>query len=156
MDSFWQANLELCDIEPELNLYNFNWPICTYQTQLPPAKFIFDDAERCGCATDSLISSGCVISGARVKRSVISSATRIESFSRVERSVVLPMVTIGRNCRIIDTILDKGCVVPDGTVIGEDRDEDGKHYHVTPSGIRLVTPAMLGQDRDSTEERLVD
>lgn len=143
--SYWQANMELCAIEPELNLYNRDWPIWTYQPQYPPAKFIFDDEGRRGEAIDSLISAGCIISGARLKRSVVFFAVKIESYSLVKDSVVLPKVNIGKHCRITRAIIDKGCVIPDGTVIGEDRAEDAKRFHVTPEGIVLVTPAMLGQ-----------
>jgi glucose-1-phosphate adenylyltransferase len=146
VDSYWSANIELCDVEPELNLYDRYWPIWTYQTQHPPAKFVFDDDERRGVAIDSLISAGCIVSGAQVRRSVIFFATSVGSYSTVQNSVVLPKVTIGDNCRIINTIIDKGCDIPDGTVIGENLEEDAKKFHITPTGIRLVTPAMLGQN----------
>lgn len=145
IESYWKANMEICEIEPELNLYDRNWPIWTYQTQHPPAKFIFDDEERRGEAIDSLISGGCILSGARVKRSVISFATRIESHSLVKDSVILPKVNIGKNCRINRAIIDKGTVIPDDTIIGEDIEEDRKRFHVSPNGIVLVTPQMLGQ-----------
>lgn len=150
--SYWQANMELCAIDPELNLYNRDWPIWTYQPQYPPAKFIFDDEGRRGEAIDSLISAGCIISGARLKRSVVFFATKIESYSLVKDSVVLPKVNIGKHCRITRAIIDKGCVIPDGTVIGEDRAEDAKRFHVTPEGIVLVTPAMLGQTLYTREQ----
>lgn len=145
VDSYWKANMELCAIEPELNLYSRDWPVWTYQTQHPPAKFIFDDEGRRGEAIDSLVSGGCIISGARVKRSVIFFASRIESYSFVKDSVILPKVTIGRNCRIFNAVIDKGTYIPDGTIIGEDREEDAKRYHITEEGIVLVTPQMLGQ-----------
>ena len=138
--------MELCEIEPELNLYDRDWPIWTYQTQHPPAKFVFDDEGRRGEAIDSLVSGGCIISGARVKRSVISFATTIDSYSHVKDSVILPKVQIGKNCRITKTIIDKACVIPDGTIIGEDLEEDRKRFHVSPEGIVLVTPKMLGQN----------
>ena len=146
VDSYWQANMELCAIDPELNLYNRDWPIWTYQPQYPPAKFIFDDEGRRGEAIDSLISAGCIISGARLKRSVVFFAVTVESYSLIKDSVLLPKVNIGRNCRITRAIIDKGCVIPDGTVIGEDSVEDAKRFHVTEGGIVLVTPAMLGQN----------
>ena len=146
VDSYWSANIELCDVEPELNLYDRYWPIWTYQTQHPPAKFVFDDDTRRGVAIDSLISGGCIISGAQVRRSVIFFATTVGSYSLVQNSAVLPKVTIGDHCRIINTIIDKGCAIPDGTVIGENLEEDAKKFHITPTGIRLVTPAMLGQN----------
>ncbi len=145
LDSYWKTNMEICEIEPELNLYNRDWPIWTYQTQNPPAKFIFDDEDRRGVAIDSLISAGCIISGARIKRSVISFATTIESHSLVKDSVVLPKVLIGKNCRLTRVIIDKGTVIPDNTIIGEDLEEDAKRFHVTPEGIVLVTPLMLDQ-----------
>jgi glucose-1-phosphate adenylyltransferase len=145
IDSYWKANMELCEVEPELNLYSRDWPIWTYQTQHPPAKFIFDDDEARGQAIDSLVSGGCIISGARVKRSIIFFATEIERGSIVKDSVILPKVNIGENCRITRAVIDKACVIPAGMVIGEDLDEDSKRFHVTESGIVLVTPEMLGQ-----------
>ncbi|CAA6827640.1 MAG: Glucose-1-phosphate adenylyltransferase (EC [uncultured Thiotrichaceae bacterium] len=151
LDSYWKVNMELCDIEPELNLYNRDWPIWTYQTQHPPAKFIFDDDGRRGSAIDSLISGGCIISGSKVKRSVISFATTIESHSVVKDSVILPKVNIGKNCRITKAIIDKGCVIPDGTIIGEDIEKDKKCFHVSPEGTVLVTPRMLDQHLYSTD-----
>jgi glucose-1-phosphate adenylyltransferase len=146
LQSYWQTNMELCSVEPELNLYNRDWPIWTYQPQYPPAKFIFDDEGRRGEAIDSLIAGGCILSGARVKRSVLFFATTVESFSLVKDSVILPKVSIGSRCRITRAIIDKGCVIEDGTVIGEDPVEDAKRFHVTREGIVLVTPAMLGQN----------
>ncbi len=146
VDSYWQANMDLCSINPELNLYDQEWPVWTYQTQNPPAKFIFDDQGRRGEAIDSLISAGCIISGARIKRSVVFFATRIEEHSLVKDSVVLPKVTIGKNCRIQNTIIDKACIIPDNTEIGYDDEKDGKHFHITEGGIRLVTPLMMGQN----------
>jgi glucose-1-phosphate adenylyltransferase len=144
--SYWQTNMELCSVEPELNLYNRDWPIWTYQPQYPPAKFIFDDEGRRGMAIDSLIAGGCILSGAMVKRSVLFFATTAENGSVIEDSVVLPKVSIGSHCRIKRAIIDKGCVIHDGTVIGEDLVEDAKRFYVSPEGIVLVTPAMLGQN----------
>jgi glucose-1-phosphate adenylyltransferase len=145
VDSYWKANIELCEVEPELNLYSREWPVWTYQTQHPPAKFVFDDDEARGQAIDSLVSGGCIISGARVKRSVIFFGTEIERGSAVKDSVVLPKVSIGKNCRITRAIIDKACAIPDGMVIGEDLEEDRERFHVTENGIVLVTPEMLGQ-----------
>lgn len=146
VDSYWQATIELCGIDPELNLYDRDWPIWTYQTQHPPAKFTFDDEDCRGEAIDSLISAGCIIAGARIKRSVIFFATHVEKQSLIKDSVILPKVTIGKNCKITRAIIDKGAYIADGTVIGEDLKEDAKKYHVTPGGIVLVTPEMLGQN----------
>lgn len=152
LDSYWKANMELCEVEPELNLYSRDWPIWTYQTQHPPAKFVFDDKDFRGQAIDSLVSGGCIISGARVKRSVIFFATEIERGSVIKDSVILPKVSIGKNCRITRTIVDKACRIDDDMVIGEDIELDRKRFHVTESGIVLVTPEMLGQHLYVVEE----
>jgi glucose-1-phosphate adenylyltransferase len=146
LDAYWQANMELCSIKPELNLYDKNWPIWTYQAQLPPAKFVFDEEGKRGTAINSLISDGCIISGALIKNSVIFYATRIETRSMVTDSVVLPGVNIGNNCRINRAIIDKGARIPDNTVIGENPAEDAVRFHISDEGIVLVTPEMMGQD----------
>lgn len=147
LDSFFDANMELVDVVPELNLYDRHWPILTYQEQLPPAKFVFDDDDgRRGMAVDSMVSGGCVISGASLRRSLLFSNVRVEARSRVERTVVLPDVTIGENCRIEHAIIDRGCEIPPGTVIGADADADrARGLRVSDSGVVLVTPEMLGQ-----------
>jgi len=143
--SYWKANIELCDIEPELNLYERDWPIWTYQSQSPPAKFAFDDEGRRGQAIDSLVAGGCIISGAKVKRSVIFFNTRIETGSFVGKSVILPKVRIGKNCLIKNCVIDKGTVIPDGMEIGVNPDEDRERFIVTDEGIVLVTPGMMNQ-----------
>ncbi|MEA3465872.1 MAG: glucose-1-phosphate adenylyltransferase [Thermodesulfobacteriota bacterium] len=145
VESYWKANMDLCSITPELNLYNSDWPIWTYQAQLPPAKFAFDDTGRRGEAIDSLISAGCILSGARVKRSVVFSGCFLHSYAQVKDSVILPEVDIGRNCRISNAVIDKACVIARNTVIGEDLVEDKKRFYVDDNGIVLVTPDMLGQ-----------
>lgn len=144
VDSFWKANLELIGITPELNLYDKDWPIWTYQAQFPPAKFIFDDEDRRGMAVDSMVSGGCIISGSVVKHSLLFSNVKIHSYSQIEDAVILPDVEVGRDCRLKKVVLDKGCKIPDGTVIGEDPEEDAKRFHVSPEGVVLVTPDMLG------------
>lgn len=143
--SYWRANIELCDIEPELNLYDRDWPVWTYQPQSPPAKFTFDDEGRRGMAIDSLVAGGCIIAGAKVKHSVIFFNTRVENYSYVRDSVVLPRVSIGRNCTIRRAVIDKGVVVPDGMEIGVDLERDRERFHVTEEGVVLVTPGMLDQ-----------
>jgi len=145
IDSFWQANMELIGITPELNLYDDVWPIWTAQEQLPPAKFIFDDDDRRGMAVDSMVSGGCVISGAEVRRSLLFSNVRVNSYTKVENSVILPDVDIGRNCVIKNAVIDKGCQIPRGTVIGVDKAQDADRFFVSQQGIVLVTPDMLGQ-----------
>lgn len=146
VDAFWEANLELIGVVPELNLYDEEWPIWTYQEQLPPAKFIFNETERCGMAVDSLISGGCIISGANVQNSLLFSNVRVNEYSKIDSSVILPDVTIGKDCDISHTIIDRGCEIPDGMTIGKDSEEDNKRFHVSPKGVVLVTPEMLGQE----------
>jgi glucose-1-phosphate adenylyltransferase len=145
IDAFWTANVELIGVTPPLNLYDRSWPIWTYQEQLPPAKFVFDDEERRGMAVDSMVSGGCVISGARVQDSLLFSNVRVNSYSEVDHTVVLPDVNIGRNCRINRAVIDRGCDIPEGTVIGEDPEADAERFYVSEQGIVLVTPEMLGQ-----------
>lgn len=145
VDSFWAANMELIGLNPELNLYDDEWPIWTYQAQTPPAKFIFDDEDRRGMAVDSMIAGGCIISGAEIRHSLLFSNVRVNSYSHVADSVVLPDVNIGRHCRITRAVIDKGCDVPPNTIIGENLEEDRRRYFVSPSGVVLVTPDMLGQ-----------
>ena len=145
MDAYWAANLELIGVTPELNLYEEKWPVWTYQVQAPPAKFVFDDDDRRGMAVDSMVSGGCIISGATVRHSLLFTNVRVESYSSVEETVVLPEVTISENCRIRRTVIDKGCYVPPETVIGFDPEEDAKRFYISPGGITLVVPEMLGQ-----------
>jgi len=146
VDAFWAANLELIGVTPELNLYDEEWPIWTNQEQLPPAKFIFDSDERRGMAVDSMVSGGCIISGAHVRHSLLFSDVTVDSYTRIDSSVILPEVSIGKNCRIYHAIIDKNCTIPDGMVIGKDLEEDKKRFYVSPNGVVLVTPDMLGQD----------
>jgi len=146
VDSFWRANLELIGVTPELNLYDNKWPIWTYQEQLPPAKFVFDDDDRRGMAVDSMVSGGCIISGALVRHSLLFSNVHVHSFSKVEDSVLLPDVTVGENCSIKRTIIDRGCIIPDGMEIGKDITKDRDRFYVSPNGVILVTPDMLGQE----------
>jgi len=146
IDAFWSANLELIGITPELNLYDDDWPIWTYQAQQPPAKFVFDDDGRRGIAVDSMVSGGCLISGSTVRHSVLFSNVKVHSYAVVENCVVLPNVNIGRNCRLNKVVIDKGCDLPPNTVIGEDPVEDAKKYEISPDGVVLVTPEMLGQN----------
>ena len=145
VDAYWAANMELIGVSPDLNMYDKSWPIWTYQEQLPPAKFVFDDEDRRGMAVDSMVSGGCIISGAKVQHSLLFSNVCVNSYSSVSDSVVLPNAIIGRHCRIHRAVIDKGCSIPDGTIIGEDPVADAERFHVTDSGIVLVCPEMLGQ-----------
>ncbi|MEW5944163.1 MAG: glucose-1-phosphate adenylyltransferase [Pseudomonadota bacterium] len=145
VDAYWEANMEMTKVTPYLNLYDEEWPIWTYQEQLPPAKFVFDDEERRGFAVDSLVSGGCIISGATVRRSLLFSNVRVDSYSNLEDSVILPDVDIGPNVTLKRVVVDKGCKIPAGMVVGVDPVEDAKRFYVTEKGITLITPEMLGQ-----------
>ena len=146
LDAFWEANMELVSVSPVLNLYDQNWPILTHQAQLPPAKFVFDEAGRRGLATDSMVSGGCLISGATVKGSLLFSNVRVHSYAKITASVILPDVEIGRNARISKAIIDRGCTIEKGMVIGEDHEHDRQRgFRVTEKGVVLVTPDMLKQ-----------
>ncbi len=147
IDAYWAANMELIGVKPDLNLYDNTWPIWTYQAQTPPAKFVFDDDDRRGMAIDSMVSGGCVISGAVVRHSLLFSQVRVNSYSTVKDSVIMPDVNIGRHCRITKAIIEKACQIPEGTVIGENREEDEKRFYVSAGGVVLVTSDMLGQRR---------
>jgi len=145
IDAFWEANMELTKVTPELNMYDQDWPIWTWQEQLPPAKFVFDWDDRRGMAVDSMVAGGCIISGATVRRSMLFSRVQIHSHATVEDSVILPDVDIGRNAVVRRAVLDKRCSIPEGMEIGVDLEEDRKRFHVSENGVVLVTPEMLGQ-----------
>lgn len=146
LDAFWQANMELISAEPQFNLYDPNWNFWTYQEQLPPAKFVFDYDDRRGMAVDSMVSGGCIISGAVVRHSLLFSNVRVRSYSTVEDSVILPGVDIGRRCHLKNVVVDRGCWIPDGMVIGHDREQDiASGFRVSGTGKVLVTRGMLGQ-----------
>jgi glucose-1-phosphate adenylyltransferase len=146
LDAYYSANMELVAISPQLNLYDTEWPINTHQSQSPPAKFIFDGEDRRGMAIQSMVSGGCVVSGAMARGSLLFSRVRLNDHSAVLDSVLLPDVVIGKNCRINRAIIDRGSIIADGTTIGEDHDADrARGFRVTKSGLTLVTPDMLGQ-----------
>ncbi len=146
LDAFWEANMELAAVTPQLNLYDKVWPIFTYQLQLPPAKFVFDDVDRRGAAIQSMVSGGCVISGATVRRSVMFTNCYVNPYSSVTDSVVLPDVIIGERCNVNNAIIDRGSIIPAGTEIGVDQKADTERgFRVTKGGRTLVTAEMLGQ-----------
>lgn len=145
IDAYWDANMDLIQIEPVFNLYDKRWPIRTYHEQFPPAKTVFSElfpGGRCGMALNSLISNGCIISGAHVERSVISPNVRIETHSEVYDSIIMEGVRIGKNVKIRNTIIDKFVAVPDGKRIGYDPEEDARQFTVTEKGI-VVVPKKL-------------
>lgn len=146
VDAYWEANLELTKVDPDLNLYDQQWPIWTYQEQLPPAKFVFDEENgRRGTAIDSVVSGGCIVSGGSVKRSLLFNNVFVHSYANVEDSVILPDVDIGRHAVLKRVIIDKGCRIPEGMQIGVNPEEDARRFYVSEKGITLVTPDMLGQ-----------
>jgi glucose-1-phosphate adenylyltransferase len=145
IDAYWEANMDLTKVTPELDLYDQDWPIWTYQEQQPPAKFVFDSDGRRGKAIDSLVSGGDIISGAAVYRSLLFSNVHVHSYSTVEDSVILPKVDIGQGARIRRAVIDKNCKIPPGMKIGYDPVEDRKRFYVSEGGITLVTPDMLNQ-----------
>ncbi|CAN5598794.1 glucose-1-phosphate adenylyltransferase [soil metagenome] len=140
IDAYFDANLDLCHVNPEFNLYDPEWPLRTYQVQAPPAKFVFaDEGRRCGQALDSIISAGCIISGSRITGSVLCPNVRVHSFCDVDQSILMPGVRVGRHARIRRAIVDRDVFVPRGARIGYNLEEDRKRHTVTESGIVVVT-----------------
>jgi glucose-1-phosphate adenylyltransferase len=146
LDAYWEANIDLTRITPQLNLYDKRWPIRTFQEQLPAAKFVFDDDQTRGHAMDSLVSNGSIVSGATVRRSLLSTNVVVEKYSLIEDSVVLPDVEIGQHVTLRHVIVDKFCRIPDGFTAGVDPEEDRRRFEVTERGTILITPEMLGQN----------
>lgn len=145
VDAYWEANIELTKVTPALNLYDSDWPIWTYQEQTPPAKFVFDDPGRRGIALDSMVSGGTIISGASVERSLLFTNVFVHSYSSIQDSVILPDVSVGRHSRLQRVVVDKGCELPEGLIVGEDPEEDARRFYRTDGGVTLITPDMLGQ-----------
>ena len=146
IDAYWDANIDLTATDPMLNLYDKHWPIMTYQDQLPPAKFVHNQEDRRGMAIESMVSGGCIVSG-QVFRSVLFSSVRVHSYSTVNWSVLLPGVEVGRCVRLSRVVVDRGVVIPDGTVIGEDAELDAQRFHRSANGITLVTACMIANIR---------
>lgn len=148
IDAYWEANLEMTKVIPELNLYDADWPIWTYQEQLPPAKFVFNNDQRRGMATDSLISGGCIISGSSITQSVIFSNVHVHSYSMIQDSVIMPNVEIARHVKLNRVVVDTDARIPEGVEIGFDVELDRKRFYVSEKGITLVTAEMLGQSKN--------
>jgi len=143
VDAFWAANLDLAAHMPELNLYDRQWPIWTYQEQLPPAKFVPDERGHQGETANVLVSGGCIVQGSSIREAVLFSNVRVRSSCTITQAVILPKCTIGRGCRLHRVVIDRGCEIPDGMVIGEDAQLDGERFHRTGNGVVLVTKEML-------------
>ena len=143
IDAYWAANIDLTEVQPTLDMYDTTWPIWTYQEQLAPAKFVFNKDGRRGMAVDSLVSGGCIISGSHVERSLLFSRCRVNSYSELKESVLLPGVVVGRHSRLSRVVIDRGVNIPEGTVIGEDPLEDARRFERSETGITLVTQEMI-------------
>jgi glucose-1-phosphate adenylyltransferase len=143
IDAYWEANIDLTDVIPALDLYDKNWPIWTYSEVTPPAKFVHDEEDRRGQAVASLVSGGCIVSGASLRRSLLFTGVRINSYCAIEEAVVLPRVQIGRNARLRKVVIDSGIAIPEGLVVGEDPELDAKRFRRTESGICLITQPMI-------------
>jgi glucose-1-phosphate adenylyltransferase len=145
VDSYWEANIELTDFVPALDLYDSNWPIWTYGEITPPAKFIHDEDGRRGMAVTSLVSGACVISGAAVRRSLIFTGVRVNSYATLDGAVALPYATIGRHVRLRNVVIDRGVQIPEGLTVGEDAALDASRFRRTDKGICLITQSMIDQ-----------
>ncbi len=143
IDAYWQANIDLTHVTPELDIYDSTWPIWTFAEIKPPAKFVHDDEMRRGSATSSLISGDCIISGATLNRSLLFTGVRVNSFSRIENGVILPNVKIGRHAQLSNVVIDSRVVIPEGLVVGEDPVEDARRFRRSENGICLITQAMI-------------
>lgn len=143
VDAFWSANIDLTDFTPELNLWDKDWPIWTYAEGVPPAKFIHDEKDRRGMAISSMVSGGCVISGTEVRNSLLFTNVHTNSYAVLDNAVVLPDVVVNRSARLRNVVIDRGVVIPQGLVVGEDPVEDAKHFRVTERGVTLITQDML-------------
>lgn len=143
VDAFWQANVDLTDFTPSLDLYDTDWPIWTYAEIVPPAKFIHDEESRRGAATSSLVSGGCIISGAGIDKSLLFTGVHAHSYSQMEHVVALPYVTINRKARLKQVVIDRGVTIPPGLVVGEDPKEDARRFRRTEKGTCLITQKMI-------------
>ena len=142
IDAYWEANIDLTATVPELNLYDRSWPIWTYLEQLPPAKFVHNEPNRRGEAIESSVSAGCILSGS-VHNSLLFSNCRVHSYTQIQGAVLLPEVQVGRNARLTKVVVDRGCRIPDGLVVGEDPDDDARRFYRSEGGVTLITPRML-------------
>ncbi len=143
VDAYWAANIDLTDVVPELDLYDREWPIWTYSELTPPAKFVHDEDGRRGQAISSLVSGGCIISGASLRRSLLFTGVHVNSYAQVENAVIMPYVTIGRHARLKNVVIDRGVTIPEGLVVGDDPELDAKRFRTTAQGVSLITQPMI-------------
>jgi glucose-1-phosphate adenylyltransferase len=143
IDAFWQANIDLTDFSPDLNLWDRNWPIWTYSESVPPAKFIHNEKGRRGIAVSSMVSGGCVISGTEIRNSLLFTYVHTNSYASLDHVVALPYVTVHRSARLTNAVIDRGVIIPEGLVVGEDPREDAKWFRVSEGGVTLITQDML-------------
>jgi glucose-1-phosphate adenylyltransferase len=143
INAYWEANIDLTDVVPELDLFDRDWPIWTYGEITPPAKFVHDEDGRRGQAISSLVSGGCIVSGASLRRSLLFTGVRVNSYSTVENAVILPYVDVGRSARLKNVVIDRGVQIPEGLVVGEDPALDTKRFRRTDRGICLITQPMI-------------
>ena len=143
VDAYWSSNIDLTDVVPELDLYDRSWPIWTYAEITPPAKFVHDEDGRRGEAVTSLVSGGCIISGAALRRSLLFTGVHLHSHAKVENAVILPYVNVGQHARLRNVVIDRGVRIPDGLVVGEDPDLDSRRFRTTPQDICLITQPMI-------------
>lgn len=145
IDAYWEANIDLTDVVPHLDLFDRNWPIWTYAEITPPSKFVHDQEGRRGEAISSLVSGGCIVSGATLRRSLLFTGVRVHSYAAVENAVILPYVNIGAAARLKNVVVDRGVQIPEGLVVGEDPDLDAKRFRLTDRGISLITRPMIAK-----------
>ena len=144
VEAYWAANIDLTDVTPSLDLYDREWPIWTYGEITPPAKFVHDDETRRGQAISSLVSGGCIISGSLLRRALLFTGVRVNSYARVENAVILPYVDIGRGARLRNVVIDRGVKIPEGLIVGEDAEADAKRFRYSPDkGVSLITQSMI-------------
>ncbi|PTX54961.1 glucose-1-phosphate adenylyltransferase [Litoreibacter ponti] len=149
VDAFWKANIDLTDFSPDLDLWDRNWPIWTYSESVPPAKFIHNEDARRGTAISSLVAGGCIISGTEVSNSLLHTGVHTNSYAQLDHAVLLPNVTVERSARLKKVVIDRGVVIPQGLVVGEDPDEDAKWFRVSEGGVTLITQPMLDKRAES-------
>lgn len=145
VDAYWEANLDLASVTPELDVYDEAWPIWTLQEQLPPAKFVQDRNGSHGMTLNSLVSGGCIVSGSLVINSVLFSQVRVHSFCTIDSAVILPQVTIGRGSRLRRCVIDRGCEIPENLIVGENADDDARRFYRSEGGVTLITKDMLAK-----------